>query len=221
MVCIVKRPVTPTCGARAGTPLGDPICRVKPPVTPPPPPCGAWVQAPPWATRSRWERWERRCPAGEPSLTRLPPSLLAAPASIGRAITPLLDDDDCICCCIPALHHASAPAHVSLPCPPHPIPEWAGLQASQSLDPGLPASHPHQTHQLSHPCLPALVLRASGGGEGWAHALAIGSVKSCYGHTEGAAGLTGALLALQAMHNQVGGLLALQAVATKSAGCSS
>ncbi len=33
--------------------------------------------------------------------------------------------------------------------------------------------------------------------------LSIGSVKSCYGHTEGAAGLTGALLALQAMRGQV------------------
>ena len=36
------------------------------------------------------------------------------------------------------------------------------------------------------------------------HQLTIGSIKSCYGHTEGAAGLTGALLALQAMRNQVG-----------------
>lgn len=35
------------------------------------------------------------------------------------------------------------------------------------------------------------------------HQLTIGSVKSCYGHTEGAAGLTGALLALQALRNQV------------------
>ena len=34
--------------------------------------------------------------------------------------------------------------------------------------------------------------------------LVLGSVKSCYGHTEGAAGLTGALLGLQAMRNQVG-----------------
>lgn len=31
----------------------------------------------------------------------------------------------------------------------------------------------------------------------------IGSVKSCYGHTEGTAGLTGALLAVQTLHNQV------------------
>lgn len=36
------------------------------------------------------------------------------------------------------------------------------------------------------------------------HQLTVGSVKSCYGHTEGAAGLTGALLALQAMRSQVG-----------------
>ncbi len=31
----------------------------------------------------------------------------------------------------------------------------------------------------------------------------LGSVKSCYGHTEGTAGLTGALLAIQTLHNQV------------------
>lgn len=33
--------------------------------------------------------------------------------------------------------------------------------------------------------------------------LAIGSVKSCYGHSEGAAGLTGSLLAIQALQKQV------------------
>lgn len=37
-----------------------------------------------------------------------------------------------------------------------------------------------------------------------AHRVVIGSVKSCYGHTEGAAGLTGAMLAVQALHHQVG-----------------
>jgi acyl transferase domain-containing protein/NADPH:quinone reductase-like Zn-dependent oxidoreductase/acyl carrier protein/NAD(P)-dependent dehydrogenase (short-subunit alcohol dehydrogenase family) len=35
-----------------------------------------------------------------------------------------------------------------------------------------------------------------------AHAVTIASVKSCYGHTEGAAGLTGALLAIQAARHQ-------------------
>ena len=35
--------------------------------------------------------------------------------------------------------------------------------------------------------------------------LTIGSVKSCYGHTEGTAGLTGALLATHALHHQVCG----------------
>lgn len=35
------------------------------------------------------------------------------------------------------------------------------------------------------------------------HPLALGAVKSCYSHTEGAAGLTGTLLAVQAMHQQV------------------
>ncbi len=33
--------------------------------------------------------------------------------------------------------------------------------------------------------------------------LTLGAVKSCYGHTEGAAGLTGALLAVQAVTQQV------------------
>ena len=33
--------------------------------------------------------------------------------------------------------------------------------------------------------------------------LAVGSVKSCYGHSEGAAGLTGALLAIQTLHQKV------------------
>ena len=34
----------------------------------------------------------------------------------------------------------------------------------------------------------------------------LGSVKSCYGHTEGAAGLTGLLLAIQALRFQVSGV---------------
>lgn len=33
--------------------------------------------------------------------------------------------------------------------------------------------------------------------------LAVGSVKSCYGHTEGCAGLTGSLLAIQSLQQQV------------------
>ena len=33
--------------------------------------------------------------------------------------------------------------------------------------------------------------------------MTIGSVKSCFGHTEGAAGLTGALLAMQTLTFQV------------------
>ena len=42
-----------------------------------------------------------------------------------------------------------------------------------------------------------------GPGAACLHPVALGSVKSCYSHTEGAAGLTGALLAVQAMHQQV------------------
>lgn len=40
-------------------------------------------------------------------------------------------------------------------------------------------------------------------GSGAPRRVAMGSVKSCYGHTEGCAGLTGALLAMQALRNQV------------------
>ena len=34
--------------------------------------------------------------------------------------------------------------------------------------------------------------------------MTVGSVKSCYGHTEGTAGLTGSLLAMQSLAQQVG-----------------
>jgi len=45
----------------------------------------------------------------------------------------------------------------------------------------------------------------SGGGvRGGGHRVALASVKSCYGHTEGAAGLTGALLAVSSLQAQVG-----------------
>ena len=43
-------------------------------------------------------------------------------------------------------------------------------------------------------------LAAAGGSR---QATMISSVKSCYGHTEGCAGLTGALLAMQALRFQV------------------
>lgn len=36
------------------------------------------------------------------------------------------------------------------------------------------------------------------------HNPTLGSVKSCYGHTEGTAGLTGALLAIQTLQHKVG-----------------
>ena len=43
----------------------------------------------------------------------------------------------------------------------------------------------------------------SGSTEEKGHRVALASVKSCYGHTEGAAGLTGALLAVQSLQAQV------------------
>ena len=44
---------------------------------------------------------------------------------------------------------------------------------------------------------------ALAGPGGQPHRTMLGSVKSCYGHTEGCAGLTGALLAMQALRFQV------------------
>ena len=44
---------------------------------------------------------------------------------------------------------------------------------------------------------------ALAGPGGQPHHAMLGSVKSCYGHTEGCAGLTGALLAMQALRFQV------------------
>lgn len=48
-------------------------------------------------------------------------------------------------------------------------------------------------------------LNAGGGADNGetARKLLLASVKSCYGHTEGAAGLTGALLAMQLLQSQV------------------
>jgi 3-oxoacyl-(acyl-carrier-protein) synthase len=93
-----------------------------------------------------------------------------------------------------------------------------------------PPPHPRSTHMLIHgaeACPEAITYVAIHGtgtplgdpiemgalgqalsrkqtnGNGARHALPIGSVKSCYGHTEGNAGLTGMLLAIQALSNQV------------------
>lgn len=43
----------------------------------------------------------------------------------------------------------------------------------------------------------------NGSGSGAGHRVTLASVKSCYGHTEGAAGLTGALLAVSSLQAQV------------------
>lgn len=50
----------------------------------------------------------------------------------------------------------------------------------------------------------ALGQALSHAGTGSQHHVTIGSVKSCYGHTEGAAGLTGTLLAMQSLLNKAG-----------------
>jgi acyl transferase domain-containing protein len=61
---------------------------------------------------------------------------------------------------------------------------------------GTPLGDPIETGALGQ------ALSLKGAATGRAHAVTIASVKSCYGHTEGAAGLTGALLAVQALHHQ-------------------
>lgn len=61
---------------------------------------------------------------------------------------------------------------------------------------GTPLGDPIETGALGQ------ALSRKGQGDA-AHAVTIASVKSCYGHTEGAAGLTGALLAIQAARQQV------------------
>jgi len=62
---------------------------------------------------------------------------------------------------------------------------------------GTPLGDPIETGALGQ------ALSRKGQGAAAAHAVTIASVKSCYGHTEGAAGLTGALLAIQAARHQV------------------
>lgn len=62
---------------------------------------------------------------------------------------------------------------------------------------GTPLGDPIETGALGQ------ALSRKGHSGAAAHAVTIASVKSCYGHTEGAAGLTGALLAIQAARHQV------------------
>ena len=49
----------------------------------------------------------------------------------------------------------------------------------------------------------ALSTAAAGPSGGPCAVLRLGAIKSCFGHTEGAAGLTGALLAMQSLRHQV------------------
>ena len=69
---------------------------------------------------------------------------------------------------------------------------------------GTPLGDPIEMGALGA-ALPKPASAASGG-------VTIGAVKSCYGHTEGCAGLTGALLAVQALRHQAGSRCALCAV---------
>jgi len=72
---------------------------------------------------------------------------------------------------------------------------------------GTPLGDPIEVGALGHALSregPHKALTGSAGGPGANGApLRLLSVKSCYGHTEGAAGLTGAMLAVQALQQQV------------------
>lgn len=63
---------------------------------------------------------------------------------------------------------------------------------------GTPLGDPIETGALGQ-----ALSRATTGAQGHTNGLTVLSVKSCYGHTEGAAGLTGAILAIQAATHQV------------------
>ena len=80
------------------------------------------------------------------------------------------------CCCFP-IRAGAAPEAIS----------YVAVHGT-----GTPLGDPIEMGALGQ----ALSRRAAPAGAGM-HQLTIGSVKSCYGHTEGAAGLTGALLGLQ------------------------
>jgi Beta-ketoacyl synthase, C-terminal domain len=71
---------------------------------------------------------------------------------------------------------------------------------------GTPLGDPIEVGALGQALGSATAAHRVGGngiGAGAGHRVALASVKSCYGHTEGAAGLTGALLAVSSLQAQV------------------
>lgn len=84
----------------------------------------------------------------------------------------------CTLCCLQACHH-------------HLVPDPAA---------GTPLGDPIEVNALGQALRPAK--KGAGSTAPAAPPLAMGSVKSCYGHTEGAAGLTGTLLAAEALRQR-------------------
>lgn len=83
-------------------------------------------------------------------------------------------------------------------------PSEVGLVAVHGT--GTPLGDPIEVGALGQALTGSQSTYGGGGGgvRGGDHRVALASVKSCYGHTEGAAGLTGALLAVSSLQAQVG-----------------
>ena len=98
--------------------------------------------------------------------------------------------------------------HASLQVYPQQVPKammhCIPLEGTSAADYGYVALHGTGT-PLGDPIEMGALGQALAGSSGSRAAIAIGSVKSCYGHTEGAAGLTGALLAISALQTGVSG----------------
>ena len=98
--------------------------------------------------------------------------------------------------------------HASLQVSPEQAPiammECIRFEGMSAADYGYVALHGTGT-PLGDPIEMGALGQALAGSRGSRAAIATGSVKSCYGHTEGAAGLTGALLAISALRTGVSG----------------
>ena len=94
------------------------------------------------------------------------------------------------------LYPCSFELHIPLLPPAGTAPEALGYVAVHGT--GTPLGDPIEMGALGQ-----ALSRREAAADAAPHQLTIGSVKSCYGHTEGAAGLTGALLAVTAMRHQV------------------